>query len=242
MQGAAGTEVWLGVKLAGSKGSKIGWMFSGKLQRLVGEDRRWWDRLRGKGREGWMVQWHRCEENGGKAVAGGGIRGEVVGWHLPVRVVNEKALTRAGVRVVVQMRRVAVGRSAGAYTQAVGIRSRKEWCIHAISRKVLVGITGRLVHADGQEEVLVLGEEVWEEWTGQAVEGTDWGKGAKDEWEAKERAVVRGNWLRSVDRDCVYNRGRSADGIGKRGAWLLLAVVLSHFYSLLVILKITQST
>ena len=47
-------------------------------------------------------------------------------------------------------------------------------------------ITGGLVHADGQEEVLVLGEEVWEEWTGQAVEGTDWRKRAKDEWAAKE--------------------------------------------------------
>ena len=82
-----------------------------------------------------------------------------------------------------------------------------------------MGITGRLMHADGQEEeVLVLGEEVREELTGQAVEGTDWRKGAKDEWEAKERAVVRGNWLRSVDRDCVYDRGRPADGIGKRGA------------------------
>ena len=71
----------------------------------------------------------------------------------------------------------------------------------------LVGITGRLAHADEQEEVLVVGEEVWEEWTGQEVEGTEWRKGAKDEWEAKERAVVRGQWLRSVDRDCVYDRG-----------------------------------
>jgi hypothetical protein len=95
----------------------------------------------------------------------------VVGWYLPVRVVSEKALTRAGVRVVVQTRRVAVGRSVGAYAQAV-----KEWCTQTMNRKVLVGITGRLVHADGQEEVLVMGGEVWEEWTGQAVEGTDWRK------------------------------------------------------------------
>ena len=43
--------------------------------------------------------------------------------------------------------------------------------------------------------------------TGQVVEGTDWRKGAKEEQEAKERAVVRGKWLRSVDRDCVYDRG-----------------------------------
>jgi hypothetical protein len=133
-------------------------------------------------------------------------RGGVVGWYLPVKVVSEKALTRAGVRVVVQMRRVAVGRSARAYAHAVGIRSRKEWCIQAMNRKVLVGITGRLVHADGQEEVLVMGGEVWEEWTGQTVEGTDWRKGAKDEWAAKERAVLRGPQLRSVDRDQVYDK------------------------------------
>ena len=41
-------KVWLGVKLARTKGSVIGWIFSGKLQRLVGENNRWWDRLRGK--------------------------------------------------------------------------------------------------------------------------------------------------------------------------------------------------
>ena len=44
-----------------------------------------------------------------------------------------------------------------------------------------MGITGRLVHADGQEKVLVVGEEVGDEWTGQEVEGTNWRKGAKDE-------------------------------------------------------------
>ena len=33
-----GWKVWLGVKLARSKGSVIGWMSSGKLHRLVGED------------------------------------------------------------------------------------------------------------------------------------------------------------------------------------------------------------
>ena len=155
-----------------------------------------------------MVQGHRWEASSGEAAVVGGIRkGEVVGWYLPVRVVSEKALTRAGVRVVVQMKRVAVGRSAGAYAQAVGIRSRKEWCIQTMSRKKMVGITGRLVHADGQEEVLVVGDEVWEEWTGSAVEDTDWRKGAKGEWAAKERAVSRRIQLRDVDRDQVYDRG-----------------------------------
>ena len=162
VQEAAGTEVWLGIKLAGSKGSVhvIGWMPSGKLQRLIGEEGRWRDRLRGKGREGWMMQRHRWEANvvARPAVVGRGIRGEVVGWYLPVRAGWwMRRLSGAGVRVVVQMRRVAVGRSAGAYTQAVGIRSRKEWCKHTVSRRELVGITSRLVHANGQEEVLGAG-------------------------------------------------------------------------------------
>ena len=51
------------------------------------------------------------------------------------------------------------------------------------------------------------GREIWEKWTGQAVEGTDWRKGAKDEWAAKERAVMRGTQFRSVDRDQVYDKG-----------------------------------
>ena len=53
-----------------------------------------------------------------------------------------------------------------------------------MDRKRLMGITGRMLLADGQEEVLVVGDEMWEEWTGQIVEGTDWRKGAKDEWAA----------------------------------------------------------
>ena len=52
VQGTTGTEMWLGVRLAGTKGSVIEWMSSGKLQRLVGGNNRWWDRLRGKGKEG----------------------------------------------------------------------------------------------------------------------------------------------------------------------------------------------
>ena len=50
------------------------------------------------------VQWE--GGNGGQRQERG-----VLGWYLPVSVVGEKALTRAGVRVVVQMRRVAVCRS-----------------------------------------------------------------------------------------------------------------------------------
>ena len=208
VHGPTGTKMWLGVKLAGTRGSVVGWISSVKLQRPVGGNDRWWDRLREKGTEGWMVQDHRWKAANGEAAAVGNINnGEVVGWYLPVRVMREKALTRAGVRVMVQVRRVAVGRSAGAYAQTVGGRSRKEWCIQTTDRKRLAGITDRLLHADGQEEVLVVGDEVWEEWTGQTVEGTYWRKGAKDEWAAKERAVSRRIQLRSVDRDQVYDNG-----------------------------------
>ena len=41
----------------------------------------------------------------------------------------------------------------------------------------------------------------------QAVEGTDWRKGTKDEWAAKERAVLRGTQFKSVDKDQVYDKG-----------------------------------
>ena len=51
--------------------------------------------------------------------------------------------------------------------------------IQAMDRKRLVGITGSLSHADGQEEVQVVGDEVWEEWTGSAVEDIDWRRGRR---------------------------------------------------------------
>ena len=50
----------------------------------------------------------------------------LVSWDLPVRIVGER--TRSGVRVVVPMNRIAVGRSAGAYTGAEG--ARRDWCRH----------------------------------------------------------------------------------------------------------------
>ena len=43
---------------------------------------------------------------------------------------------------------VAVGRTTGAYLQAVGIRSRTEWCRHTMGRQQLVEMTGRLAEAE----------------------------------------------------------------------------------------------
>ena len=218
--------------MARSKGSLIGWMSSGKLQRLVGEDIRWWDKLRGKGREGWMVQKHRWEANGGKAVAGRGIRGGVVGWYLPVRVADERALSGSRCEGGGADEEGCSGQASWSIHTGSGDQEQGEWCRHTISRKELVGITGRLVHADGQVEVLVLGGEVWEEWTGQAVEGTDWRKGAKDEWAANLKRgqccgeVGSGAWIGIK----FMTRGEQLVVLEKVEPWLLLAVVLSQFY------------
>ena len=65
-----------------------------------------------------------------------------MGWYLPVQVVKEKVLSGAGVKVVVQMKRVAVGRAPGGSKQAVGIRTRREWCRHSISREEVLGPLG----------------------------------------------------------------------------------------------------
>ena len=104
--------------------------------------------------------------SGEASMAGQGLRGAVIGWYLLVVVVDEKKLSRAGVRVGVQMERVAVGEAPGGFVQAVGIRTRSEWCRHNISRRGLVpvGISGQLVQSNGKAEVLVEGQEVWEEW------------------------------------------------------------------------------
>ena len=64
----------------------------------------------------------------------------MVGWYLPVLVVEEEQMRGGGVRVVVQMERVAVGRTAGVVEQAVGIRCRQEWHRHRMDREQLVGI------------------------------------------------------------------------------------------------------
>ena len=40
-----------------------------------------------------------------------------------------------------------------------------------------------------------------------AVEDTDWRRGAKEQWEAMKRAVLRREWLRSESRDKVFDRG-----------------------------------
>ena len=115
-------------------------------------------------------------------------------------------MSRNGVRVVVMMKRVAVGKAAGGFEQAVGIRSRKEWYRHKMSRKELVGISGQRVQADGDTEVLMEGQEVWEDWTGQTAEDTEWRGKDKGQWRAIEQASVRRDWTKDMERDKVYDR------------------------------------
>ena len=61
-----------------------------------------------------------------------------------------------------------------------------------------------MVH--GGREVLVEGQEVWEEWMEQTAEDTDWRMKAKGQWRAMEQAVVRRGWTKDMERDKVHDR------------------------------------
>ena len=67
-----------------------------------------------------MVEVHSWACSEGPTVTGHGLEGAVVGWYLPVLVVDEEQKS-GGVRVVVMTKRVAVGRTAGGVDQVVGI-------------------------------------------------------------------------------------------------------------------------
>ena len=82
-------------------------------------------------------------------------------------VVDGEQMESGGVRVVVMMERVAVDRIVGGVDQAMGVRCRREWQRHKMSRKQLVGISGQRVQAVGGSEVLVEGQEIW---------GTGWSR------------------------------------------------------------------
>ena len=55
--------------------------------------------------------------------------------------------------------------------------------------------------------MLVVGQEVWEEWTGQTVEETEWRKHAKRQCREMEQASMRREWNKDLERDNVYDRG-----------------------------------
>ena len=92
-----------------------------------------------------------------RAWARQGVGGAVVGWYLAVPVVpvvDGERWSKGGVKVVVMMKRVAVGKALGGFEQAVGIRSMEEWFRHKMNREQLVGVTGQKVQASGGREVL----------------------------------------------------------------------------------------
>ena len=122
-------------------------------------------------------------------------------------VVDEERMESGGVRVMVSIKRVAVGNAAGGSEQVVGIRCRQEWHRYRTGREQLVGTTGQRVQADGGREVLVEGQEVWEEWTGQTMGNTEWRWKAKGQLRAKEQAAVRRSWAKDMGRDKVFDRG-----------------------------------
>ena len=84
-------------------------------------------------------------------------------------------------------------------------------------------ITAGLAEAEGQEGVLVEGQKVWDEWTRQSVEDTDWRKGAKDQWEAMEKAVLRRKRLRST-KECGKRQGLR-QGAMSISLWLMSQTV-----------------
>jgi len=216
--GEAGKEVWLGVMLVGSRGGRIGWMRSGELLAKTRGEEAWHDRLRGGAVEGWSVVglgWEMrasaavqqtrsaVREKKGRKVAKG-RSGEVVGWFVPVVVVDEKASQR---QVEVVMRRVAVGRVSGGYEQAVGLTSRREWCRYSMSKKELAGTVVLRQQEGGGVGQVVEGQVVWEDWCGQVVEDTEWRDAVLEEWKARQVAVMGGKWARSEERDKDYDRG-----------------------------------
>ena len=62
---------------------------------------------------------------------------------MAVLVVNEEQVKSGGVRVKVPVKRVAVGRAARGFEQAVGIRCRQEWHRYKMNRKQLVASQDR---------------------------------------------------------------------------------------------------
>ena len=218
-EGMPADEGWLGVRLKRGGEEVLGWMQAGELRERVGDRRRWARRLRGKGNEGRDITGCRWTSKLGLLQAdrekgkdrGPGKVGEVVGWYMPVQVTEEK-FSKAGVRVCTQMRRVAFGKEAGRYTQAVRVSSRRAWCRKEMSREELVRIEGTAVQADGKVEILVVGQEVWECWSGNAEwentgGDTGWWRRSKQEWRDKEQAAVRRGWTRCKARDQTYDKG-----------------------------------
>ena len=82
-------------------------------------------------------------------------------------------------------------------------------------------------------EVLVVGQEVWEEWPGQTIEETAWRKQVKRQWREMGQATLRRGWNKDLERDRVYDRGWSRPEKwekGSPGRSLLYLVTFTTLY------------
>ena len=88
--------------------------------------------------------------------------------------------------------------------------------------------------------MLVVGQEVWEEWTGQSVEETEWRKEVKGQWREMEQAVLseegteQGTW---GGTRCMTGGDRRRRN-GRREALVAPCHIWSHFYCPLSIVNL----
>ena len=93
-----------------------------------------------------------------------------------------------------------------------------------------MGITGRLVHADGKEEVLAVGDEVWEEWSWAAVEDTDWRKGGEGRMGSQGESSIKEGSTQGCGQGPSIRQGVNRQWVWEKGSPGLLAAALSHFF------------
>ena len=130
------------------------------------------------------------------------------------------------------MERVAVGRAAGGFGQAVGIRCRQEWHRHKMSRKQLVGTTGQRVQADGGREVRVggagdFGGMVGANSGGHKVEERS--QGVVEGEGASNHGMEMGKGQSWKETRCM-TKVENGQRHGRRGALAAPCYVWSHFY------------
>ena len=62
-----------------------------------------------------------------------------------------------------------------------------------------------MVQSDEEAQVLVGGQEIWEDWVGQLIEDTHWGRRAKEQLRAMEKATMRTSWAMCGERGKDYS-------------------------------------
>ena len=95
-----------------------------------------------------------------------------------------------------------MGRIVGVFEQAVRMGKGGEWGRQLMDREELVLLEGSRAVNKRETEVLVEGEELWQEWRGQQVASTRWLKEEREVWGTEGRPSDR-----LVERDKVYDKG-----------------------------------